>query len=589
MKNKKAMPWAEFAIVMVILGAGISIYYDKENRLHNLMQKPAIVKIMKWAGVNSGSIPTAKETYWCPMHPQVKRDKAGTCPICNMQLVKIKKDDKKEKSVGSILLTSRQIQEVGVRFATVGRLSFARQIETSGIVAVDERRLKTISVWAPGQSRINTLYANFTGANVKTGEPLLSIYNPAIVTTQEEYLLLLKNGTERMAPLIKSITTRLKGWGMAEKEIEKFRIKGAATDNFTIYSPVSGTVMERLVDEGEYVKEGQALLKLADLSTVWIYGDVYENELPFIKVGTAVEISVNGKGITGKVDFIDPVAQIDSQTVRVRFEIPNKNGYLKPGMFASVRINLPEKDLLAVPASAVLLTGRRAIVMVSEGEGVMRPVDVTLGRKWLYPSNKNSSSGGEERYHEIIAGLETGERIVSSANFLITAEAQFQGVLKKLAPPSTKGETAKLPDDIESAFAHILKSYEKIRKALAQDNTDISKKVAANLIGNINTVINKTDRDLNKMLTELKAETKKITEGPKDIAKTREHFASMSKTIILLIARYGLPEGITLNAFTCPMTDNDDVWLQPGKTIDNPYMGQKMATCGISFSLTGMK
>ncbi len=326
---------------------------------------------------------------------------------------------------------------------------------------------------------------------------------------------------------------------------------------------------------------------------MWIYGDVYKNKLPFIKVGTPVEISVDGDTITGKVDFIDPVAQIDSQTVRVRFEAPNKNGYLKPGMFASVRINVPEKDVLAVPESAVLLTGRRAIVMVSEGDGVMRPVDVTLGEKWLYPSSgsktKNSLFNSEERYHEILSGLKEGERIVSSANFLITAEAQFEGALKKIAPASAKDVTTKMPDNIELAFAHILESYEKIRKALAQDNAGIAKKVAADLTGDIDAVINRTDLDLKKALAEIRSGARGIAGGPKNIAKAREHFASMSKVIILLIARYGLPEGVALNAFTCPMTDNDDAWLQPGKTIDNPYMGQKMATCGISLSLTDIK
>ncbi len=259
MKNKKVMPWAEVVIVMVILGSGISLYYDKENRLHHLMQKPAVVKIMKWAGLAGETIPADKKTYWCPMHPQVKRDKTGTCPICNMQLVEMQEDGGRKKNAGSILLTHRQIQQAGVRFATVARLSFARQIETSGVVAVDERQLKTISVWAPGQSRINTMHVNFTGATVNMGEPLLSIYNPAIVTTQEEYLLLLKSGTERTETLLNNVRTRLRGWGMAEKEIEKFRTKGTATDDLTIYSPVSGTVIERLVNEGQYVKEGQAL------------------------------------------------------------------------------------------------------------------------------------------------------------------------------------------------------------------------------------------------------------------------------------------------------------------------------------------
>ncbi len=596
MKSRKVKLLMAFILVLAILGSGIFIYYSKlgvrwEDVLHHWMHQPGVSKVMGWIGLTEETVLAGKKVYWCPMHPQVRRNKPGLCPICSMQLVAMKEEEGKNKKEGSLLFTSQQIQQAGVRFATVKRLTFISLIETTGRVDVDERRLKTISAWAPGRSRIDALYVNFTGATVRKGEPLLSIYNPELLTTQEEYLMLLKSGTQRMAPLLETVKARFKRWGITDKEINKIRKKGIALESLTIYSPISGTVIERMVNEGQYVKEGQPLLKLADLSKVWIYGDVYENELPFIKVGAPVEISVQGNTITGKVDFVDPVVQTDSRTVRVRFEASNKKGYLKPGMFASVRVSAPGKDLLAVPESAVLLTGRRAIVMVSEGNGVMRPVEVKLGRKWLYLSDqadkkkKASFLNGDERYHEVLSGLDEGQQVVSSANFLIAAEAQFQGALKKIAPPSKRKEKLKLADDIELAFAHILKSYENIRKTLALDNSAPAKKAAARLIEDIDTTMTKADGDVKKALEEIKVGAAGIAKGTENIEKTRRLLASISQPIISLITRYGLPSGVKLRAFTCPMTKNNEPWLQPGKTVENPYMGQKMSTCGIPLSL----
>ncbi len=598
MKSKKVKLLVAMALVVLVSGFGAFIYCQRpglcrEDILYRWTHNPGVAKVMGWMGLSGDRAFADKKVYWCPMHPQVRRDKPGACPICSMRLVEMKKNNGKIKKEGSLLFTSRQIQQAGVRFATAKRLTFTGLIETAGRVEVDERRLKTISSWAPGRSRIDALYVNFTGSTVQKGQALLSIYNPELLTTQEEYLMLLRGGARRLASLLETVKSRFNRWGITDKEINKIRKKGKALESLTIYSPVSGTVIERMVSEGQYVKEGRPLLKLADLSKVWIYGYIYENELPFIKIGTPVEIFVQEKAIAGKVDFIDPVVQTDSRTVRARFEALNREGYLKPGMFARVRISAPGKDVLAVPESAVILTGRRAIVMVSEGEGAMRPVEVKLGRKWLYLSGRTGEKretsflNGEERYHEVLAGLDEGQRVVSSANFLIAAEAQFQGALKKIAPLSKRKEMTKLPDDIGLALAHILKSYENIRKSLALDNFAPARRGAVHLIEDVDAAMDKAYGDVRKALAKIRTGAVGMAEGAEDIAQTRKHFASISKPIISLVTRYGLPSGVRLSAFTCPMTKNGDSWLQPGETVENPYMGQKMSTCGLPLSLTG--
>ncbi len=446
MKTNKSLPVIVLVAVISVAGMGAFIYtgtpkgLSLDNALHHWLHKPAIAKVMGWIGLTEETVLAGRKVYWCPMHPQVNKDKPGACPICNMQLVEADENAAQGVDDGSIQITSRQIQQAGVRFTTVKRIKFTRPIETTGRVDVDERLLKTISSWAPGKSRIDRLYVNFTGARIRKGEPLVSIYNSDFVTTQEEYLMLLKGGATRLEPLVKSVEERLKRWGISGGEIKKIRINAKPMEKLIIYSPMSGVVIERMVDEGQYVSEGKPLLKLADLSRLWVYGDIYENELSSIETGMPVEISIQGKIIDGKINFIDPVVQKDSRTVRVRFEVSNKDRSLKPGMFANVRIDVSGDDVLAVPESAVLFTGRRAIVMVWEGAGAMFPVEVTLGRKWVYAVNRAGEGenqpllGGEERYHEILDGLDEGEEVVSSANFLIAAEAQFQGALKKLAP-----------------------------------------------------------------------------------------------------------------------------------------------------------
>jgi len=447
MNKKKNTRLISTAVIAVILGASIFVYSytPKELRfydaLHLWMHKPAVARVMSWIGLSEKTLLAGKKIYWCPMHPQVNRDKPGPCPICNMQLVEMTGAEAGNKGDdNSILFTPRQLQQAGVRYAAVKRMTLTREIETAGIVDADESLLKTISAWAPGKSRIERLFVNFTGATVRKGQPLVSIYNPDFINTQEEYQMLLKSGARRLGPLLKSVEARLMRWGISKAAIKKFRNNENIMENITIYSPISGTVIERMVSQGQYVAEGAPLMKLADLSRVWIYGEIYENELPLIKAGMPIDVSVQGKTIKGKINFIDPVVQIDSRTVRVRFEVSNKNGLLKPGMFASARIRADAKDVLAIPESAAIFTGRRVIVFVSEGDGAIFPVEVTLGRKWFYAPERAGGGKGdfllksEERYHEILSGLDEDEEVVTSANFLIAAEAQFQGALKKMAP-----------------------------------------------------------------------------------------------------------------------------------------------------------
>ncbi len=594
----------KFIISVLLLagltGSGIFLYLRSpisamgyEDALHYIMHEPAVRRVMELVGLREETVLKGKKIYWCPMHPQVKRDRPGLCPICNMQLVEMEEEKKGREDV--LVFTDRQVQQSGARTEKVRTLALTYEIDTTGRVDVDERLIKKVSNRVKGRSRIERLHVNFTGDRVEKGAPLVTLYSPDLVTTQEEYLMVLSDSGPWARTLIEAAEVRLRRWGLTGEQIEGIKKRGRPIEEVTIHSPISGTVMERLVAEGQYVEEGQDLLELADLSRVWIYGDVYEYEIPFIRTGMAVEVSpegIPGRTIRGRIDFIDPVVQSESRTVRVRFEVDNPEGLLRPGMYARVRMKTGMEKVLAVPASAVLLTGRRAVVIVSEGKGLMRPQEVKLGRKWLHAvdgeKKKNSFLDDDERYHEVLSGLKEGQEVVVAGNFLIAAEAGFQGVLKKMLPPEEeKKETEKLSKELEASFARILESYEKIRKALAGDDTGPVGDIAKHLSEDIKKTIAISGGDFKEALEELLNLTKGLSRGPEDIKEVRTLFSSMSRIVISLAGRYGLPPGVELHPFVCPMAGGYGGWLQKGADVENPYLGQKMPGCGNPLSLKG--
>ena len=591
-----------FLLLIIVLAGSVVFLYSRspisgmgwEDALHYLMHIPVVQRIMDWVGLEEEEVLKGKKVYWCPMHPQVRRDRPGLCPICNMQLVEM--EEEKEIKGDVLQFTDRQIQQTGIRTATVRMLDLLYEIDTTGRITVDERLLRTVSNWVRGRSRIEKLHVNFTGERVEKGQSLVSLYSPDLVTTQEEYLMILSKGGPWASSLLRAAEMRLKRWGVGKKDIQRLAEQRRPVDVITIHSPLSGTVIERLVTEGQYVEEGEPLLRLADLSRVWIYADVYEYELPFIRTGMPVEVlprGIPGTTITGRIEFIDPVVHEESRTVKVRLEVDNPRGVFKPGMYARVRIRAPYKKTLAVPVSAVLLTGRRAVVIVSEGDGIMRPVEVKLGRRWLYAED----SGGEgeypfleddERYHEVLSGLSEGEEVVVSGNFLIAAEASLQGMLRKMLPQEEKKGIVKPPPDLEATLIHILESYERIRRSLAMDRTGGIKETALEMVEDTMSALKMVDGELRDMLQGIRSAASAIADGPDDIKGIRLGFSSLSEAIILFVERYGIPEGVELHAFICPMADGYGGWLQPNRTVENPYMGQRMSTCGNILPLKGI-
>jgi Cu(I)/Ag(I) efflux system membrane fusion protein len=305
-------------------------------------------------------------------------------------------------------------------------------IRTVGRIDYDEKRIVTVSLKIGGW--IEDLYVDFTGKYVKKGDPLLTIYSPELVSTQEEYLLALrakKSLTKSSFPevassgdsLAESAKRRLKLWDITDEEIKRLEESGQAKKTITLYAPFSGFVLEKSAYKGMNVMPGAALFKLADLSVVWLIADIYEYELLFIQLGQQASIQFSylpGETFTGRAAYINPYLDANTRTAKVRFEFPNPHGKLKPEMFANVEMKIRLGQKLTVPEGAVIDTGLRQIVIIDKGDGYFEPREIKVGAK-------------AENYYEVVKGLKAGERVVTSANFLIDSESKLKEALGGMA------------------------------------------------------------------------------------------------------------------------------------------------------------
>ena len=329
-------------------------------------------------------------------------------------------------------ISSQQQQLIGVKTVKVSFKSIQKVIRTVGRIEADERKQTTINTKIEGW--IEKLYVDYTGRYVKKGEPLVEIYSPELLATQQEFLGVLKWAAQSSDKkkddtlglmLAKDATAsldaarqRLRLWDISDAQIKQIEQTGKPVRTLTLYSPVSGFVTQKMAVQGMKVMPGEKLFDIADLSTLWIVADIYEYELPFVKVGQPAQITLSyfpGKQLSSKIDYIYPTISADTRTAKIRLTLPNPGGQLKPQMFTNVEIRISLGKKLVIPESAVIDTGTSQVVYVDKGEGVFEPREVELGLR---------ADGAVE----VLRGIKAGEKVVSSANFLIDSEAQLKGI-----------------------------------------------------------------------------------------------------------------------------------------------------------------
>ena len=346
--------------------------------------------------------------------------------------VQAQQDEQAEPPTVEIPQDKQQL--TGVKVVEVALRSLQKTIRAAGKIEYDERRLSAVNTKVDGW--IEKLHVGFTGKHVKKGDPLAEIYSPELMATQKEFLVALKCGKKAGADeqksdidkmlaqdaeaVVEAARQRLGLWDISAGQIRTIEETGTPLRSLTIYSPVSGYVVQKTALQGMRVMAGEKLFEVADLSNLWIMTEVYEHELPLIKPGqrTIVRLSsLPGRELTSQIEYIDPVLSGETRTARVRLSVANAGGNLKPGMFTDVEIRVDLGKRLAVPDEAVIDTGRRQIVYVDKGEGYYEPREITTGLR-------------ADGLTEVLKGLKAGEKVATSASFLIDAEARLKGVVK---------------------------------------------------------------------------------------------------------------------------------------------------------------
>ncbi|HUP50154.1 MAG TPA: efflux RND transporter periplasmic adaptor subunit [Thermoanaerobaculia bacterium] len=415
----------------------------------------AIAVFFIWHALTPAEHAHGEGVYYCPMHPTVTSDRPGSCPICGMALVKRTAPDPAaarlagsgaiDPAIAAISLSPEQRITANVRTVRVELDTHTGEMVTTGRVTIDERRVAQVTAYAAG--RIERLHVNFTGDSVRRGQAVATIYSPDLFATQQEYLLALAN-RERMRQagfadarsaaddLVESTRRRLLLFGMTGQQIQQLEQSGKPFHATTITSPLAGIVTRKFVVPQQYVMQGEPLFEIADLSTIWVEADIYEQQLPGIRIGQSVIITSPanpGREFPGSVSFIQPVLEGETRTTRVRVELPNPNLQLKPDMYVSVRIfGAPAAAHLMVPKSAVIDRGQRQFVWVETAPGTYEPREVATG----------------ERHGEQIVierGLAGGETVVVEGGFLLDSEAQLRGATGARAGSSDAAGTAADP------------------------------------------------------------------------------------------------------------------------------------------------
>lgn len=558
------------------------------------------------------------QMWTCSMHPQIMLPEPGDCPICGMDLIPA------EQGAGGLTTDQFKMTENALALANIqttlvggSRIEDNTLLLSGKVMENEELNAVQVSYFA---GRIEKLYINFTGEQVNRGQLLATIYSPELVSAQQE-LLTTASLKESQPGLYKAVRNKLKLWKLSEKQINSIESSGQVKENFPVYATVSGTVTEKMAQEGDYIKQGQPLYKIANLSSVWAMFDAYENQIADLKEGQEIKISANAypsKEFNAKISFIDPVLNTASRTVMIRTVLPNKEGLFKPGMFVQGNVKGITNDgneTIVVPQSAVLWTGERSVVYVKaqEDEPVFELREVKLGK-----------SRGDQ--YEILEGIQNGEQIVTQGTFTVDAAAQLRGKKSMMSPEGgtaggampgmpgmnmgnegqmdnkemiKKGQVStekflegkaydfrkETPEPFRQQLDAVIHAYLSLKDGLVQADEKATSKYSSELLEALQNVDGKVLKGDAKVFWEEKKsflmQHAKLCKEASTIAGKRENFIYLSQPLIKVVEAYG-PGDEKLYVDFCPMANNNKgaFWLSANPEIQNPFMAADMRSCG---------
>jgi RND family efflux transporter MFP subunit len=579
----------------------------------------AVLLVFVWLTYHGGkkSVPPAETTkkeasaekgkkerkiqYWvAPMDPTYRRDKPGKSPM-GMDLVPVYEDEGEATAEGVIKIDPITVQNIGVRTAKVTKGPLVAAVRTVGRVAYDEQRVEHIQTKVSGW--VEQLFVDTMGQDVRRGEKLLTIYSPELVATQQEYLQALRYAKQTEGSsfediagggnaLIEATRRRLQLMDIDAGQIQALEKRGEVQKTMVLHSPVGGVVIDKKVFGGMKVGPGMELYTIADLSRIWIIGSIYEYELPFVRKDQEAEITLPyepGATYKGRISFIYPYLSAATRTVQVRMEFKNPGLKLKPDMYVDVMIrSKAANDVLQVPSDAVIRTGTRNIVITALGEGKFLPKEVTIG-----PEGQGLV--------EIKSGLDEGETVVVSGQFLIDSESNLKQAVTKMteapaqqgapsgavqAKPAGKAEETppamqlKLNEEQRRLMSEIIATYVKIHDAVIAGSVEGVRSNAKELDGLLSRLVKS---DTQGVLEEVTSPVAKSLESgllSGDLAKQKDALVPLSRMLVAYVKGQGRESahGEGIRMFYCPM--KKEPWLQKGDKVQNPYLGKDMLLCG---------
>ncbi len=534
MKTKTYIIAALILVLGIVLGSTLFSSKNQTEKTHHHVQDQ--VKASVWT---------------CSMHPQIRKDESGNCPICGMELIPASQmSDDIDLDAIRMSKTARQLAKVET--TTIGEQNPNSNLNFSGRLEINQNETQSIS--ANFKARIEKLYINEEGEAVNKNQIIAELYAPEIQIIKDELELATQQDN---SSLLKSIEKKIENYELSISDVKSLK-----NGRLKLRSPKTGIVNTLKVEQGANIKSGQSLLQIADLSSLWAILDVYENDLDAINVGDEVNIIIpNHQDISGKVSFISPVLENNSRSAKARIVIDNTNQNLKPGVFIKAELKQPKdkansEKTLMIPQSAVLWTGKRSLVYQQ-----------LENKNGVYFKMKQVETGASSKDSiEILSGLEVGDQIVTQGAFSIDSEAQLSNKPSMMNPSKPHREIEIAESDLSNSnLEQLLSKYLELKNILVQDNFSQAQGSFKDFIS----IFKEQNSNLN------------IQQDFKNIEALREEFQLISQIMIKIVKKAeGLPKTIYIQ--NCPMADDNSGadWLSYSDAIRNPYFGSAMLKCG---------